>query len=194
MIMNTERQSNMRFIYTIFAVFVVVAGSFFTYLYFNSPVVDSAGVAAVSQTPTGGTIPQFTTFTDPSTGYTFQYPLKLGTTYVNVVDWPPKIQEVSGPFSCVEAGLENARTGITERRVIGGREYCVTRESEGAAGSTYTNYAYAMLYKDSVLILTFSLRMPQCMNYDNPQRSSCYIEEAGFNIDNVVEGIVGSLR
>jgi hypothetical protein len=125
---------------------------------------------------------------------TFQYPDQLLTTYINTVDWPPKLQIVNQPFTCNPAGLETAQAGVTEQRLVAGRIYCVTRESEGAAGSIYTNYAYAFPKGNQTAIFTFSLRAVQCANYDEPQKIACENERSSFDLDSVVDKMAQSLK
>lgn len=82
-------------------------------------------------------------FNDNEKGIYFEYPEKLYTQYIRVIDWPPKVNIIEEEFSCIEAGSEIERAGKTEKITIDGQEYCVTRVSEGAAGSVYIQYAYA---------------------------------------------------
>jgi hypothetical protein len=150
-----------------------------------------------SEMPVVGT-ESWKTSTDTAERVSFKYPEDLSTTYIHAVDWPPTVAVTDGPFSCTEAGSEIARAGKTELRRVVDREYCVTKESEGAAGSTYTMYAYAFEPQTggngSVVILTFTLRAPQCANYDDPQKSACEGERETFDIDGVVDRIASTLR
>ena len=118
---------------------------------------------------------------------------ELVTVYIHPIDWPPAVQVVDGPFECTEAGEETARAGQTERRVINGHTYCMTKVTEGAAGSVYTQYAYAAPRGDTVEIYTFSLRFEQCGNYSELQKTMCEEERASFDIDGVIDDIVGSI-
>lgn len=144
----------------------------------------------------------WTTATDSKTGITFQYPKTLLTEYIQTVDWPPQVQVLNQPFSCTEAGSETARAGQTIKRMVDDRTYCVTKESEGAAGSIYMNYAYAFpLYSAGstqadrkTIIFTFSLRAPQCANYDEPQRKACESERETFDLDSVVDRMAKSIK
>lgn len=129
------------------------------------------------------------TMTDAKTGISFRYPETLTTTYIHTVDWPPSAQVVGQPYSCTEAGAQTQPAGRTSRRMVDDREYCVTMTSEGAAGSTYTQYAYALPYSKNTLIFTFTLRAPQCGNYDEPQKMACEQERASFDIDSVIDTI-----
>jgi hypothetical protein len=122
-------------------------------------------------------------------GLTMRYPETFGLTYVHELDWPPQAQVIEGPLSCIEAGGEMERAGRTETRTIDGRTYCVTTLVEGAAGSTYTQYAYATARGNKVMILTFSTRMPQCANYPDPERGTCEREQNGFELDALVDRI-----
>jgi len=133
------------------------------------------------------------TFVDKPTSLTFEYPEKILTKYVTAIDWPPKAQILQQPFVCNEEGNEIDRAGQTKKQTINGRDYCVTKESEGAAGSIYTNYAYAFPYNNITVVLTFSLRFVQCANYDEPQQSACLTERALFNPDNALDQIANSL-
>ncbi|MFA6256726.1 MAG: hypothetical protein WCT29_00235 [Candidatus Paceibacterota bacterium] len=110
-------------------------------------------------------------------------PLELYTKYVTAVDWPPFVRTEDEAFTCTEAGTPTERAGGTELKTINGRTYCVTEVTEGAAGSTYTQYAYAFPKDNKTMIATFSLKFVQCANYDEPERSDCAGEQAGFNVD-----------
>jgi len=140
-----------------------------------------------AQAPSGWKV-----FLDDSRGISFQYPGQLGSTYTSPVDWPPQILLKEGPFSCVERGSGN--TGRTERLFVGTHEYCVTRSTEGAAGSIYTEYTYAFPRGERVAVLTFTIRTPQCVNYEQPQRSACEAERASFSIDALADRMAQSLR
>jgi hypothetical protein len=148
------------------------------------------GAAAAQESGTQG----WRSVTDSARGVAFKYPADLGTSYIHAVDWPPMLQIVEGPFTCTEAGSESARAGKTERRTIGGRSYCVTRETEGAAGSIYTLYAFAFPDNGKVFILTFSLRSVQCANYDDPRKQECNREREGFDIGPVADRIAQSIE
>jgi membrane-bound inhibitor of C-type lysozyme len=130
--------------------------------------------------------------TDPDSGVTFRYPGDFGTKYISTVDWPPKVAVQNGPFTCTAAGSETARAGITQPVALNGRVYCVTKESEGAAGSVYTNYAYAAERGSTVLIFTFSLRFVQCANYDEPKRTECTTERNAFTPDTIMDAVAQS--
>lgn len=147
---------------------------------------------AVEDDPAPAVDDDWEQFSDPARGIAFSYPRDLGTEYIRTVDWPPQVLVEDGPFTCVEAGVEIARAGRTEPRTIGGRDYCVTRVVEGAAGSIYTQYAYATPAEGSVMVLTFTLRAVQCGNYDEPRRNECVRERAAFSMDPVVDAIARS--
>jgi hypothetical protein len=131
--------------------------------------------------------------TDIETGVTFRYPEQLLTEYIHTYDWPPKAQVLSEVFTCTEAGAETDRAGQTEKRMVDHREYCVTKITEGAAGSTYTQYAYAFPKDNKVVIFTFSLRLVQCGNYDEPQKTACENERTAFDMDGVVDRMAQSI-
>jgi hypothetical protein len=154
--------------------------------------VETANGPVIPDSTLGG-INTWLTKTDDEKGITFKYPSELPTTYITSVDWPPMINIYESPFICNEAGNEGERAGITQRKNISGVEYCITRVSGGAAGSVYTQYAYATEKNNRLVIFTFSLRFPQCLNYDGFQREDCEEERSSFNIDKLLDTISRSL-
>lgn len=130
------------------------------------------------------------TFTDIEKGITFRYPEALTTTYIQAYDWPPQVAITDGPFACLEAGAENARAGRTELRRVDDRPYCVTKVVEGAAGSIYTQYAYAVEHGPQVLIFTATTRATQCGNYDEPHMAECQQERDAFDFDRVMDRVM----
>lgn len=144
--------------------------------------------------PTERVPDDWVTFADAASGISFRYPTDLGTNYIHALDWPPQPRLEAGPLECTEAGDETARAGRTELATIDGRASCVTRVTEGAAGSVYTMYAYALPVGDDVVILTFSTRAPQCGNYDEPDRGECEREREAFSMDPIIDAIARTLR
>jgi len=150
----------------------------------------------------GGNNDLWKTMTDSKTGMMFQYPETLLTTYIHTQDWPPQVQVLNEPFTCTEAGSETARAGKTEKRLVDDREYCRTSIVEGAAGSIYTQYAYAFpLYSigstqadRKTVIFTFTIRATQCGNYDEAERKACEGEREAFDLDSVVDRIARSIN
>lgn len=130
---------------------------------------------------------------DSASGVTLRHPRDFGTTHIEPVDWPPMAQVLDEPLVCVEAGETDARAGKTELRAINGATYCVTTITEGAAGSIYTQYAYARETEEKTVILTFSTRAAQCGNYDEPQKAACERERAAFAVDPIINRVFNTL-
>lgn len=114
--------------------------------------------------------------------------------YIQPIDWPPASVSSDQAFSCTAAGSTGARAGKTESKDINGRTYCVTVITEGAAGSIYSQYAYAIPWHKQTLSYTFSFRTPQCANYPEPEMSACKKEVSAFNPDTILDAFVHSLR
>lgn len=142
----------------------------------------------------GGNNDLYATATDSKTGTTFQYPETLLAEYIRTVDWPPQVQVLNEQFTCAEAGSETARSGQTLKRMVDDRIYCVTKESEGAAGSVYTQYAYAFPKDNKTIIFTFTLRATQCVNYDELNKTICENERTAFDIDSIVDRMARSIQ
>jgi hypothetical protein len=133
--------------------------------------------------------PGWLTYED--TAVTFRYPQELPATYISATEWPPKVTVVEGTVACSTSGTLVAETKEVE---VNGRIYCVTTRSEGAAGSVYVEYGYATEIERKTVTLSFTSRMTQCANYDDPQRTECVQERAEFDTDNLIDRIVRTLE
>lgn len=129
-------------------------------------------------------------------GIRFMYPRLLPTTYVSGVEWPPIIERTANTYSCSEGPITAADGPLKEtvRRMVEDREYCITTMDEGAAGSLYRTYEYAFEFGGVAHRAMFTLRFPQCENYDEPQRSLCSNEQQTFDIDGLMDRIAQSIR
>lgn len=125
---------------------------------------------------------------------TFRYPQSLETEYIGNVDWPPRIQVLTEPYTCTEAGLETDRAGATREVEVEGTEYCVTEVSDAAAGSKYTQYAFARKLAGKIVILTFSLRFSQCANYPDEEKLKCEVEREMFDISSTIHKIAQTIK
>ena len=128
-----------------------------------------------------------------SNGIEYQYPETLVTTYIHAQEWPPRVTSATGTFTCPADTSTSSPARIT-REVINGRTYCMSLESEGAAGSVYSTYAFTTSKDDKLVTVSFTLRAPNCANYDDPQRVACESERASFNINDIIDRIIKSAR
>ncbi|MBN2198112.1 hypothetical protein JW698_02915 [Candidatus Wolfebacteria bacterium] len=124
----------------------------------------------------------------------FQYPKELPVNYISEVEWPPKLKIEDKSFVCNPSGNEIQQGGKTELRLINNQSYCVTKESEGAAGSVYTTYTYAFSKDNKTGIIVFTLRFVQCQNYDEPKATECENERSAFDIDIIADKIIQSIK
>lgn len=127
-------------------------------------------------------------------GITFQYPKEILAEHISEAKWPPKLIIEDRSFICNPSGNEIQQGGQTEQRLVDNRVYCITKESEGAAGSIYTTYTYEFPKDHQTGVITFTLRFVQCQNYDNPKASECESERSTFDIDGTVDRIVQSIK
>ncbi|MDQ3075913.1 MAG: hypothetical protein M3Q34_02195 [bacterium] len=132
------------------------------------------------------------TFSDSAKGISFKYPEGLGVKYFSEVDWPPQVQIISGPFECTNASEEDALAGTTNKKVINGREYCVTMVSKNVKDNIYTDYAYASSFGNKTLYFTFSIRFTRCSIFDtkNNNRNACETEQRNLNIDQIMDQVI----
>jgi hypothetical protein len=162
---------------------VVLVSSFIYAVYYNQ--------VRLSMIDTSG---GWKTYSDSVLGVSFKYPETIPTIYIHTVDWPPKMSIINGSFICTNNGSEVALAGKTESKLISSNTYCVTKESEGAAGSVYTKYIYVTSKKDKIVTLVFTLRAVQCANYDDSQKIECENERTRFDIDSVINNIFTTIQ
>lgn len=136
--------------------------------------------------PVDGDVDIWYKSTDVEQGVSFEYPHTITTEFVKTVDWPPQIEIADEAFTCTEAG--------TQSETINGNTYCVTKSSEGAAGSTYVTYAYAFPFGQKTATFTFTIRFPQCLNYDEPNATGCTLEQADFKPINQVDRMAQTIE
>lgn len=132
-------------------------------------------------------------YTDTQRGVSFSYPKDLGTQYIHPQAWPPIISTKKGPLTCKSQSPSTPPVNTTESRTIAGMDFCVTTQSEGAAGSEYTTYNYATEINGQVTTLTAVLQAVRCENYDNPKKTACEQERAVFNMDTIMAPIAESI-
>lgn len=124
----------------------------------------------------------------------FKYPKDLGVEYITPQDWPPQITIKTGQFIC------NAQDGTvslptrTLKKIYNNNTYCIEAMSEGAAGSVYTTYTYITQKDDKLISAKFTLRFPQCLNYDDPKKTACQNERATFDLDSLVDQIINTIK
>ena len=121
------------------------------------------------------------------------YSTTLDTTYITTPDtvWPPAVMRTEKAFQCENGGNEVLENGETVAKDIGGKAYCVTTASEGAAGSVYSTYIYKTALEGGLTAETeFTLRFVQCDNYDDPEKTDCKKEQSEFNPDDLGHAII----
>ncbi len=127
-------------------------------------------------------------------GIAFSYPEKLGVQYIRPAQWPPRISVSSGAYSCNQTPPASSLPERIMEMTINGQAYCVGAASQGAAGSIYTDYSYATRIGDRTVTAMFALQYPQCLNYDDQQRTACQRERETFDLNNLADRIVSSVQ
>ncbi len=134
------------------------------------------------------------TYADGAHGFSFKYPPQLTAKYITPQVWPPQISFSDGHLICPVTPATGSQAERISRERIGQREYCLDAQSEGAAGSVYTDYSYKTELGGRLVAVNFTLRYPQCYNYDNPQQAECVNERQIFNLTDLIDKIVGTIH
>jgi len=126
---------------------------------------------------------------------TYQYPKELLAKYISVAEWPPVVKIATGTYSCKTTPQEvSSKSDITSQRMVDDRIYCVNVKHEGAAGSVYSSYTYITPKNGKLVNVSFTLRYPNCNNYDEEQNKACASEREAFDIDATVDRIVQTVK
>lgn len=155
-----------------------------------SPVASPSASAPTASV--AASTPGWKAYQDPQDRFSFQYPESLGTDFIGAQQWPPTLTVATSTLSCVitRSGSPIQRT----QKTIGNRTYCITLEIGAAAGTVYTRYIYATGRGANVVSLDFTLRFPQCMNYDGDAREKCLAERNSFDIDAIADRILQTVE
>ncbi|MBL7156233.1 MAG: hypothetical protein ISS87_01390 [Candidatus Pacebacteria bacterium] len=130
-------------------------------------------------------------------GYAFYYPEELNMDYVNIYPWPPEVV-ISLPDTTIPVSLDSLCSGISYSELVTIKDtiYCVTTRSDGAAGTSYSNYEY-FTYKDNWLaFLAFEMRLPNCGNFyglDN-KMEQCKKEQSEFDPNVLADQILSTFK
>jgi hypothetical protein len=127
-------------------------------------------------------------------GIVFSYPRELEGSYYFAAEWPPIVERVVNEYSCSNVEGTDGPVSFVEERSIDGKLYCISERSEGAAGSRYTTYEYSTDRGDAVMRTVFTIRFPQCLNYDNARQEECEAEQSSFDPDDLAKELIDSAR
>lgn len=131
-------------------------------------VVDSATKTAELNWRCTGLLPPVTynldkTFVDKKLGITYQYTDPLPTNFYRLQDW----KQTAG-ITLTPGELACDRIDKAQKISLFDKDYCVTSEAEGAAGSIYTTYTYATAFDGKVATLKFVVSHPtSCLVYES---------------------------
>ena len=128
-------------------------------------------------------------------GITFQYPKELSARYISLVEWPPLIKIAAGEYSCkTTPQTASNMSPLISQRLVDNRVYCVDVKHEGAAGSVYSSYTYTTANDGKLVSVSFTLRYPNCHNYNEEQDIACANERETFDIDSLIDRIVQTIK
>lgn len=119
--------------------------------------------------------------------------VKFPANYISAPDWPPQItlSTTTASLDCSLITETTSQSDRRSRRTLGSRIYCISAHSEGAAGSVYTDYIYQTINNEGRLVTAkFTLRYPQCLNYDEPRQSECIKERTEFKLDALIDQMI----
>jgi hypothetical protein len=139
-----------------------------------------------------------TTTTSRGLDLSYRYPEDFSANYISKTEWPPVLTASKESFLCEPGGVETTSEGVTERKIVGGHLYCVTKSSQGTAGSVYTTYTYAFPYTSSEgtysMKFSFALQFVQCDNYDEPNKSACKNERTSLNLYRLIDQMAQTVK
>ncbi len=134
------------------------------------------------------------TFSDTAQKISWQYPETLDASYISLAEWPPKISLTQEVFSCPETITIDNPANTIAKKIVNNKTYCIETSSEGAAGSIYTTYTYSTKQEDNLVAAKFTLRYPQCYNYDDSVKAVCEKEYNNFALNELVDKIVNTIK
>lgn len=177
--------------YLIVLFVVIVGGGLYLYKEHQAAYDWVEAPATDNQNPDSDT--SLTMYTDPQSGVTFGYPSVMPERYVTEADWPPIFTYSPEVIACQSTSDSTSTPGYTSTTtLINGHEYCLSEQTEGAAGSVYHTYRVGYEKDGGYLLFSFSLRYVQCLNYDMPESEVCQAEQDSFDINTLIDMIAQS--
>jgi hypothetical protein len=112
----------------------------------------------------------------------------INADFMSFSDW--SIEKLDGEFVCEVTPAESSHNIRVVEKIIDSDKYCVAARSEGAAGSTYTEYVYSTVKNDELIVLDFTVKYPRCSNYNEIEGEFCETERENFDLDTEVKQII----
>jgi len=148
------------------------------------------------------------TYRNEEYGFEFRYPEQLDAEYVYIHSstWPPEISvsPTDPSFVCEKIPGLKPKSDYTEQPYIEWKEvvvnnttFCVALGGGAAAGTTYTNYRYVANKNSKQVIVEFTLKYPNCGNFDGPLEAKgkeCSAERLKFDPNLLAHQILSTLR
>ncbi len=186
----------------VFFVFLVVGILILLYPYFSSSNManttinnDSVNINNDFVNINNNPVDNLWATTTNNDGIKYQYPKELLAKYISVVEWPPVIKIETGTYSCETTPPEvSSASDATTQVLVNDRTYCVNVRREGAAGSVFSSYTYTTNKNNQLINVSFTLRYPNCDNYDEEQSKACASERESFDIDSMVDKIIQTIK
>ncbi|MFW6025901.1 MAG: protease inhibitor I42 family protein [Candidatus Woesearchaeota archaeon] len=133
----------------------------------------------------------------------YQFPKEIEADYISVQDWkakvikndvkyPEKFKVIENGITCEETTTESSFPSRIYSKEIDNKNYCIEAKSEGAAGTTYTEYAYSTLKDNNLVTISFLAKYVSCGNYPESKRVECEEERETFDLDQVVSKVINS--
>jgi hypothetical protein len=134
--------------------------------------------------------PPTTWVTREDDNFSFNFPPRLSTKFIQIQEWPPSISIYEPTYTCTISETKDVKT---EESLIGGKRYCITTSEKLVEGTPLSIYTYSTVYKQKGVTLEFSLLKPHCLDVFSDDREACKIQQELFTPDPIVDGIVESL-
>jgi len=118
----------------------------------------------------------------------------LPANYISSNNWPPVITTSSQSYSCNNVGVVPNTEGnnIISEKVINGKKYCITSNSDRAMSHTYTDYKYTTVKGNGTKIASFNLGLVSCGVYDKSEAEKCQATVSIFlnNLDLMIDSLM----
>ncbi len=151
-------------------------------------------VANTGTNPPSATFNLNKSFIDSKQGITYAYPETLSIKYFHLQPWlqTAKLEIATKAFACLEG---KSVAGETKAMTINGKGYCVTTAGDGAAGTIYTTYTYAVpVFNTKVASLSFTVgHVTSCSVYEGTvDQAPC--EKETFDPNVLADQIISTLK
>jgi hypothetical protein len=142
------------------------------------------------------------TYVNVQYGFEFKFPKSFGAEIWRAYKWPPLATVVPANENLIKQGCPDIQTSSPEQSqlILNGNNFTLYKESEGAAGSTFTTYCYTTKKDQNNYTIEFLIRYTSgcgenCGPYcGTPNETACRNFDKVKEVEKPIEQMISTFK